>query len=259
MINNYGNVIGNIMPVIYKATNKKTGMSYIGFTKRTATDRFQEHIIEGHGLHNAISEHGPDCFELEVLEESEDWLHLVSVREPYYIAKFNTLTPNGYNRTKGGEYSVLEGKPVDVYDINLTYIETVGSISECGRKYNINHSMIQSACKAASQGKASRLGEHYFCYEGDSVRKKIWNTSPGCEAARKVNTGRKRPEQAEVMRKVNESRKDRTVYTFVHKDGTVFTGTRYDLKEHDDSVSIGELGVLIRGGYKSHRGWTIGK
>lgn len=259
MINNYGNVIGDIMAVIYRATNKINNMSYIGFTKGTAEKRFSSHIREGHGLHEAIKEHGPENFEIEVLEESEDWLMLVKDQEPHYIAKYNTLTPNGYNRTKGGEYGNLEGLPVDVYDLELNFIETIQGISETARRYGLSHSNVQSACANSEKGKASRLGENYFCYSGGSVKKKVWNTMPGCEAARKVNTGRKRPEQAKVIEKLNEERKDKTIYKFTHKDGRVVEGTRYDLKEIDPTVSIGELGVLIKGNYKSHRGWTIGK
>lgn len=247
------------MPVIYKATNTNNNMSYIGFTKGTAENRFASHRREGHGLHDAIREHGHENFEVTVLEESEDWLYLVTEREPYYIKEHNTLTPNGYNRTKGGEYGNLEGRAVDVYDDDLNFIETIQGISETARKYNLHRSNIQAVCVQAKNNKSSKLGDYYFCYSGETVRKKIWNTSPGLEAAKKVNIGRKRPEQAKVIAKLNEDRKDKNVYVFYHKNGEIFTGTRYDLKEHDPSVSISELGMLIKGEYKKHKGWAIGK
>ncbi len=259
MINNYGNVIGDIMAVIYRATNKINNMSYIGFTKGTAKDRFAAHTREGHSLHRAIQEWGAENFKLEVLEESDDWLHLVTEREPALIEEHNTLAPNGYNLTKGGEYGQLEGVAVDVYDLELNFIETIQGISETARQYGLSHSNVQGACKNADKGKSSRLGDNYFCYSGGSVQKKVWNTMPGCEAARSANTGRKRPEHAEFMRKLMEDKRDKTIYKFIHKDGRVVEGTRYDLKEIDPTVSIGELGVLIKGNYKSHRGWAIGK
>ena len=245
------------MPVIYKATNMINNLAYIGFTKGTAENRFAAHVREGCSLHRAIKEWGAENFSLEVLEESDDWLHLVTEREPALIEEHNTLAPNGYNLTKGGEYSQLEGIEVDVYDLDFNFVETVESIGETARKYNLAQSNVQAACKQAREGKASRLGTHMFCYNGESVHKKVYNNTPGCEAARRANIGRKRPDRAVFMHNLNESRRDATIYNFVHKDGREFTGTRYELKEADPSVSIGELGVLIKGGYKSHRGWKI--
>lgn len=247
------------MAVIYKATNKLNGKAYVGFTRNTAEDRFTTHCERGNSLHQAIKKHGAENFEVSVLEESEDWLYLVTVREPYYIKSLNTMVPNGYNKTKGGEYSNPDGVPVDVYDLDLQFVETVKSISECARKYNVPHSNIQGACANARKGKASRLGDHHFCYNGESVKKRVWNTDPGLQAAIKSNIGRKKPAHSEFMRKRGEERRDTTVHTFLHKDGKSFTGTRHALKEIDPTVSIGELGVLIKGGYKSHRGWRIGK
>lgn len=247
------------MAIIYLATNRLNKKSYVGFTKTTLKERFERHCEKGYAFHDAITEYGLDCFDIVVLEESSDWLYLVSEREPHYIDKLGTLAPNGYNLTKGGEYPNLAGKEVDVYDNQLKLIDTVESIRECGRKYQLNSSMIHKCCQQASQGKASRLGKYHFCYSGDSVRKKTWNTAPGLRAAKERNTGRKRPEQADVMKKVNESRRDLSVHTFIHKNGNRFVGTRYDLKDYDPQVSIGELGVLVKGGYKSHKGWTIGK
>lgn len=245
------------MPVIYKATNMINNLAYIGFTKGTAEDRFANHIREGHSLHRAIKEWGAENFKLEVLEESEDWLHLVTEREPALIEEHNTLTPNGYNLTRGGEYSQLEGVAVDVYDLEFNFVETVCSIGETARKYSIAYSNVHAVCKQAREGKASRLGTHMFCYSGESVHKKVHNNAPGCEAARQANTGRKRPDRTEFMHKLNESKRDTATYKFVHKGGREFTGTRYQLKDIDPSVSIGELGVLIKGGYKTHRGWKI--
>ena len=247
------------MPVIYKATNMVNNAAYIGFTKGTAEDRFAAHKREGHSLHRAIKEWGAENFKLEVLEESEDLLHLVTERETALIEEHNTLVPNGYNLTKGGEYGQLEGAEVDVYDLEFNFVETVCSINETARKYNLAGSNVQQVCKQAREGKASRLGTHMFCYSGESVYKKVQNNKPGCEAARSANTGRKRPEHAEFMRKLMEDKRDKTIYKFIHKDGRVVEGTRYDLKEIDPTVSIGELGVLIKGNYKSHRGWAIGK
>ena len=52
-------------------------------------------------FHNAIRKYGEDSFEISLLEEVEDW-SLLDEKEQYYISKYNTYFPNGYNTTVGG-------------------------------------------------------------------------------------------------------------------------------------------------------------
>jgi group I intron endonuclease len=103
-----------------RTTNKK----YIGQTrshkltrgkyyKYGIDSRFKEHISASRRrntpLCQAIKEHGGDTFKIKVLEQCcfED----ASEREMYYINKFDTLVPNGYNKQK---YSRTYKKPVEV-------------------------------------------------------------------------------------------------------------------------------------------------
>lgn len=94
--------------IIYKVTNKKTGMSYIGQTVRTLKTRRAEHLQASANiarskypapLHKALSEFGSAEFEWTVLEEDVTELN---DRERHYIRVWNTLHPNGYNQTVGG-------------------------------------------------------------------------------------------------------------------------------------------------------------
>lgn len=56
-------------------------------------------------IHNAIKRHGPDNFAFEILEICDDTsIDFVRQREIHWIATLNTLSPNGYNLTTGGEY-----------------------------------------------------------------------------------------------------------------------------------------------------------
>jgi len=88
---------------IYKYTNIVTGQSYIGLTTQNVNRRFG-----GGGAYKkntpfrkAIDEYGPTSFEQSILrlctteEEAEEY-------ERYFIEKFNTLYPNGYNVQLGG-------------------------------------------------------------------------------------------------------------------------------------------------------------
>lgn len=81
---------------IYKITNKLTGKSYIG-QSIDCTRRFEEHYKGNTQLIDQIIQiDGIENFTYEILE-LVDKEHL-SEREDYYIAKYNTMYPNGYNR-----------------------------------------------------------------------------------------------------------------------------------------------------------------
>jgi group I intron endonuclease len=94
---------------IYKATNKITGKSYIGFdshwpkrmnehkntAKNTKSKRF-------HRFHASLHKHGFHNFEWTILYQSKNGEHCLKEMEPYFIKQYNTLN-DGYNHTLGGE------------------------------------------------------------------------------------------------------------------------------------------------------------
>lgn len=93
----------DVMIVIYKLTNKITGLSYIGQTKNFR-HRMREHKkkYDKYRLHRAIQHYGWENFDVEIIDvyskrENAD------MAETRYIKEYNTLSPNGYNLTTGGE------------------------------------------------------------------------------------------------------------------------------------------------------------
>ena len=97
--------------VIYKVTNRLNGMSYIGQTVRTmeARRRVHESCRENTYLQNAIREYGKENFEWTVVCECDD-INELNEKEIHYIREYNTLRPNGYNLTNGGEGSFWTGE-----------------------------------------------------------------------------------------------------------------------------------------------------
>ena len=100
------------MSYIYKITNTVTNKEYIGYTSRNINRRFYEHKWEALNtsyaenksyLYQSMRKYGTECFIIEtVLEFDEnklDWKEL----EKYYIKKYKTLIPNGYNLLEGGD------------------------------------------------------------------------------------------------------------------------------------------------------------
>ena len=104
---------------IYKITNKITNKIYIGqsvshilnhkrYRPYGYEGRFRCHISEAfstkknqsHFLNNSIRKHGKENFKVEIIENCE--CIDSDTKEIYYISKFNSLYPNGYNLKNGG-------------------------------------------------------------------------------------------------------------------------------------------------------------
>lgn len=72
-------------------------------------------------------------------------------------------------------------------------------------------------------------------------------------------TGATRPEHSEFMKqKMKELKADLNIYTFVRND-IIFKGTRDELIRSypEDNINNSELGAMIKGRYKRHRGWSL--
>jgi len=85
------------MGYIYKITNTVNNKSYIGYTT-DPQERWEGHKHnQGSALvFQAIKKYGLDKIEFKVIaEDSVD-------NEQKYIEKYNTIAPNGYNLTEGG-------------------------------------------------------------------------------------------------------------------------------------------------------------
>lgn len=79
---------------IYKITNKINNKSYIGQSVHIEI-RWREHIRKGNLIHKAIKKYGVNNFTFEILEECK--INELNEKEEYYIKKYNTIIPNGYN------------------------------------------------------------------------------------------------------------------------------------------------------------------
>lgn len=93
---------------IYKITNLINGKSYIGFTSKNPPElRWKEHVYNAsflkYYLYRAIRKEGAENFSFEVICQSLDWKHCLYELESYFIDKYNTKSPNGYNMTDGGK------------------------------------------------------------------------------------------------------------------------------------------------------------
>ena len=92
---------------VYKITNKLINKCYVGKTTKSIEKRFNKHKTNQKGgikgyLYDSMRKNGFDNFSIELIEEVNSEEN-VDEREKYWIKKLNTMAPNGYNLTSGGE------------------------------------------------------------------------------------------------------------------------------------------------------------
>jgi len=92
------------MAVIYKATNKLNGKSYVGFSTNYKRRKHNHEKREcGEYFHNALKKHGKENFEWTILKENatlEDEVQFIEEHQTFWEYG------KGYNLTKGGEGSL---------------------------------------------------------------------------------------------------------------------------------------------------------
>ena len=133
---------------IYKITNTKEQKFYIGQTRTHRKNknkyrlfgyigRFKDHISEAINntkkkqctyLNNSIRI-DKEYFIVELLETCK--INILDEREIYYIEKYNSIYPNGYNLTSGGKTTKY---------IKIENNEEFKNIKKRGREFNYKHS-----------------------------------------------------------------------------------------------------------------------
>lgn len=93
--------------IIYKSTNKITGKIYIGQTTKSLEQRIKGHLNESKIDKNrpfllSINKYGIGNFVFEIID-SADNLNELNDKEIYWIDFCNSVSPNGYNVTGGGQ------------------------------------------------------------------------------------------------------------------------------------------------------------
>ena len=181
------------MGYIYKITNTVSGKMYVGETKEEDVERrWKQHkntIKHGRGcpaLQDAVRKYGWNVFKFEIVVICFDENRYAM--EQYYIKKYNTLTPNGYNITLGGVGGGFVGKkhtPETLAKIkeslakfkeeNPNHFETYKEkLSQSLKKLNISERM-QNSEKWQAAVKEGRVGGSVHKQKGnnEAIRQKI--------------------------------------------------------------------------------------
>ena len=87
---------------IYKITNRLNGKIYIGKHKYSKYELDENYTASGTYINRSIKKYGIENF-IKELVDSAQTLEELNEKEIYYIEKFNSRRPNGYNLTSGGD------------------------------------------------------------------------------------------------------------------------------------------------------------
>lgn len=95
------------MYVLYKITCSANGKVYVGYSSKSAEDRFKAHLLNARwkrktALYDAIRCYGDAAFSVEVVLTCETHAEACA-HEIQLIAKLGSILPLGYNMTKGGD------------------------------------------------------------------------------------------------------------------------------------------------------------
>ena len=166
MENIYANPVGNIKKDIYIIKNDINEKVYIG-QSIDSKNRFKEHCKGDYNnslIDKSIMKYGKEHFWYEILEEQiEDY----DKKERYWIMKYNSLKPSGYNIMAGGEcppiyhgdkHPSTELSDKDVISLKNDLKNTNDSYSELATKYKISKRQILRINHRVSR---NRLDEEY--------------------------------------------------------------------------------------------------
>lgn len=163
----YANPVGIIKKDIYIIKNDINRKVYIGQSVN-AKDRFRQHCkpcnMDNSVIGKAIKKYGKKHFWVEVLERQ---VENYNDRERYWIDYYNSIVPNGYNISSGGEepptYSgdnspQCKLSDSDVKNLKCDLANTDASLSSLAVKYNISKRQVMRINTGASR---ANLWEKY--------------------------------------------------------------------------------------------------
>lgn len=142
---------------IYKIVCSENGKFYIGYTSKTAEDRFNQHLLNARwrkktALYDAIRFYGNEAFSVELLVECETH-EQACAEEIRFISELNCMLPNGYNMTSGGD-----GVPVPIEVHKEAGRRKIGVVTEKQRAYYNSRRGIKQSPEHIAKLIAKRIG-----------------------------------------------------------------------------------------------------
>lgn len=132
---------------VYKHTCPN-GKVYIGITSLSPEDRWNKGRGYSNNYHffNAIIKYGWDNIEHTILHSGLAQCHAQSI-EAQLIAQYHSDCPQyGYNKTVGGEVSVIKHKAIAQYTKDGVLVNTYKSLKDACSQNGFNNGSISNVC-----------------------------------------------------------------------------------------------------------------
>lgn len=146
---------------IYIIENTVNDKVYIGQTITSLDTRWKNHLSNARNekhpdnthmiIYNAMRKHGIENFSIRILEENIPQEKL-NERETYWITKYNSIRPNGYNILLGEE-NPEPFRCKKIYQLDKSTLEIINSfdsISEAAAFLNIPHDYISRVLRGVT-------------------------------------------------------------------------------------------------------------
>lgn len=183
---------------IYMYTNRLNSKRYIGKSVdiEARKGKHRRNAKDGRAsyFYNALRHYGENVFDFEVLEECS--VEQLDEKEKFYISKYDTLMPNGYNMTEGG----TGGNPYK----SRTEEQNLAT----RKKMSESHTGLKHTREALAKMSAAQKGKpHYYARGRAGWNKGKKMTAEFCkavsDAVKGSGNGMFRKQQSDLNRKIN--------------------------------------------------------
>lgn len=163
--------------IIYMATNKVNGKSYVGQTVSSLKKRKQQHIScslndsDNLHFHNAIKKHGFGSFDWTILDECGNIKDL-SKLEIHYIKLYSTFE-KGYNLTRGGDGGRLGFKHSEKSKLRMSLAKKGKKPSEATIRGRKNKKVTEETKRKLSEMNKGKNNPMYGTSPSEETLKKI--------------------------------------------------------------------------------------
>jgi group I intron endonuclease len=210
--------------VIYKITNLINNKIYIGQTTQDIEKRWQRHNWactknrNAMAITNALIKYGSANFSIEKIDDAKN-IDELNKKEEFYIKEYNSLSPNGYNLSKGGDNKKMSE-------------ETKKKISE------------KNKGRKASEETIKKLSDSHKGWIPSEETREKW---------RKAFSGKKPSENTRIGSILHHQK----TYTMKSPSGEIITFTNMKEFCKENGLCNSKLCLVSSGKRKKHKGWTL--
>lgn len=279
--------------LIYKITNEINGKCYIGQTVNSFDRRYDggKWWLYTSNIHlkRAVKKYGLENFSLSIVEENILSESTLDQKEIYYIKKYNSLYPYGYNFLEGGSGRKHHAETADKISLSLRKgkkylfkspsgeIMEIINLAKFCRENNLNETMMQNVSKGQNKKHRGWTLPNFnirerkiISPEGEVFSIKDGEISKFCRKHNISKTGllsvwsgklnsflgwRNYSPELE-NKKFLQRERYKANYSFINvHTGKIEKGVNLSEFANNNSLHLGELSKVNNGKAKSHKGW----